>query len=140
MGYAEVYQGWKADPEGFWMQAAKAIDWVRPPSRALWAERAPIYEWFRDAEVNTCWNALDRHVAGGRADQVAIIHDSPITGKVAKITYAELLARVARLGSTMPPPRRSSRRPAGSSRGGSCATSRSSMPRSGLRRTSPISA
>ncbi|MEY2956927.1 MAG: propionate--CoA ligase PrpE, partial [Pseudomonadota bacterium] len=101
MGYAEVYQGWKADPEGFWMQAAKAIDWVRPPSRALWAERAPIYEWFRDAEVNTCWNALDRHVAGGRADQVAIIHDSPITGKVAKITYAELLARVARLAGAL---------------------------------------
>ena len=101
MGYRDVYAGWKADPEGFWMQAAQAIDWVRPPSRALWAERAPIYEWFRDAEVNTCWNALDRHVAGGRADQVAIIHDSPITGTVAKITYAELLERVARLAGAL---------------------------------------
>ncbi len=101
MGYRDVYAGWKADPEGFWMQAAQAIDWVRPPSRALWAERAPLYEWFRDAEVNTCWNALDRHVAGGRADQVAIIHDSPITGTVAKITYAELLGRVARLAGAL---------------------------------------
>jgi len=101
MGYRDVYAGWKADPEGFWMQAAQAIDWVRPPSRALWAERAPLYEWFRDAEVNTCWNALDRHVAGGRADQVAIIHDSPITGTVAKITYAELLERVARLAGAL---------------------------------------
>jgi propionyl-CoA synthetase len=101
MGYRDVYAGWKADPEGFWMQAAQAIDWVRPPSRALWAERAPIYEWFRDAEVNTCWNALDRHVAGGRADQVAIIHDSPITGTVARITYAELLERVARLAGAL---------------------------------------
>jgi len=101
MGYRDVYAGWKADPEGFWMQAAQAIDWVRPPSRALWAERAPLYEWFRDAEVNTCWNALDRHVAGGRADQVAIIHDSPITGTVARITYAELLERVARLAGAL---------------------------------------
>jgi len=101
MRYRDVYAGWKADPEGFWMQAAQAIDWVRPPLRALWAERAPLYEWFRDAEVNTCWNALDRHVAGGRADQVAIIHDSPITGTVARITYAELLERVARLAGAL---------------------------------------
>ena len=95
MGYKEVYAGWQADPEGFWMQAAQAIDWVKPPSKALFDEAAPLYEWFSDGLVNTCWNAVDRHVEGGRAEQVAIIYDSPITGRKQNITYRELQARVA---------------------------------------------
>ena len=57
MGYREVYDGWQADPEGFWMQAAAAIDWIAPPSRALDDSRAPLYGWFADAVCNTCWNA-----------------------------------------------------------------------------------
>ncbi|MFA5538912.1 MAG: propionyl-CoA synthetase [Gemmobacter sp.] len=101
MGYRELYADWKADPEGFWMQAAEAIDWVRPPSRALDAERAPFYEWFSDGLVNTCWNAVDRHVAAGRGGQLAIIHDSPVTGTIQKITYAELQERVARLAGAL---------------------------------------
>ncbi len=101
MGYAEVYARWKADPEGFWMEAARAIDWTRPPSRALFADRAPIYEWFADGLTNTCWNAVDRHVAAGRGDQTAIIHDSPVTGTVRRLTFAELQDRVARLAGAL---------------------------------------
>lgn len=101
MGYSDVYASWKADPEGFWMNAAKAIDWASPPSKALDDSNAPLYEWYTDATVNTCYNAVDRHVENGRADQVAIIHDSPITGTVTKITYAELKERVASLAGAL---------------------------------------
>ena len=101
MAYKDVYAGWKADPEGFWMDQARAIDWVTPPSRALFADNAPIYEWFKDAQVNTCWNAVDRHVEAGHGARVAIIHDSPVTGTVHKITYAELQTRVAALAGAL---------------------------------------
>ncbi len=101
MGYRDIYDGWKADPEGFWMQAAQAIDWDVPPTRALFADRAPLYEWFSDGMVNTCWNAVDRHVAAGHGDRVAIIHDSPVTGTVRHISYAELQTRVASLAGAL---------------------------------------
>ncbi len=101
MAYKTVYEGWKSDPEAFWMQAAEAIDWVCKPGRALNADRAPIYEWFTDAQVNTCWNAVDRHVEAGRGDQLAIIHDSPITHSTKGITYAELQKRVASLAGAL---------------------------------------
>ena len=99
--YAEVYAGWKADPEGFWLQQAEAIDWVRKPQKALSQRGAHLYDWFSDAQVNTCYNAVDRHVAAGRGEQVAIIHDSPITNSVEKITYAELQQRVAVLAGAL---------------------------------------
>ena len=101
MGYAEIYDHWKRDPEGFWMEQARAIDWDREPTRALFGENAPLYEWFKDGMVNTCWNAVDRHVEGGRGEQVAIIHDSPVTNSVSRITYAELRDRVARLAGAL---------------------------------------
>ncbi len=66
MSYAQVYQGWKDDPEGFWMQAAEAISWVKQPTRALNDTNAPLYEWFTDGVLNTCHNALDRHVEAGQ--------------------------------------------------------------------------
>ena len=69
MGYTEVYERSLADPEGFWMEASEAIDWVKKPSKALFDGAAPLYEWYKDAEVNTCWNAVDRHVGAGRADR-----------------------------------------------------------------------
>jgi len=68
--YREVYEAWESDPEGFWMQAAQAIDWVKKPSRALFDENAPFYEWFSDGLVNSCHNAVDRHVAAGRGDHI----------------------------------------------------------------------
>jgi propionyl-CoA synthetase len=101
MAYKEIYDSWKADPEGFWMKAAGGIDWVKSPSRALNPDRAPLYEWFSDAEVNTCWNAVDRHVQAGRGNQLAIIHDSPVTHLRKGITYKELQTRVASLAGAL---------------------------------------
>ncbi|MCO8146589.1 propionate-CoA ligase PrpE [Rhodovulum tesquicola] len=101
MGYAALYEGWKSDPEGFWMQAAEAIDWVKKPSKALFDENAPNYEWFVDGMVNTCWNAVDRHVENGRGDQVAIIYDSPVTGTRKSISYVMLRNRVAQLAGAL---------------------------------------
>jgi propionyl-CoA synthetase len=101
MGYREVYEAWRADPEGFWMQAAEAIDWVEKPTRALFDENAPLYEWFVDGRLNACWNAVDRHVEAGHGDRVAIIHDSPVTHSKHQITYAELRDRVASLAGAL---------------------------------------
>ena len=101
MGYADVYSAWKNDPEGFWMDQAKAIDWVTPPTRALDDSKAPLYQWFTDAEVNTCYNAVDRHVENGRGDQTAIIYDSPVTHTKRTISYAELQTRVAALAGAL---------------------------------------
>lgn len=95
MSFASVYSSWKNDPEAFWMDAAEAIDWDVRPSKALFAENAPFYEWFKDAKVNTCFNAIDRHVNSGRGDQTAIIYDSPITETQSKTTYSELLGQVS---------------------------------------------
>ncbi len=101
MAYADLYTGWKSDPEGFWMQAAQAIDWDRPPSRAYFADNGPVGEWYADGLVNTCWNAVDRHVQAGHGDRIAIIHDSPITRSVRSLTYAELRDRVALLAGAL---------------------------------------
>ncbi|WP_406870799.1 propionyl-CoA synthetase [Thioclava sp. 'Guangxiensis'] len=101
MNYKEVYEGWKADPDGFWMQAARGIDWEKRPSKALFDEKAPVYEWFSDGMVNTCWNAVDRHVEAGRGDQIAIQHESPITHSTKGITYKELQNRVASLAGAL---------------------------------------
>ena len=101
MSYAQVYGQWQQDPEGFWLSAAGGIDWVKQPTRALNDARAPLYEWFTDAQVNTCWNAVDRHVLAGRGKQPAIIHDSPVTGTKHVITYAELQDRVSRLAGAL---------------------------------------
>ena len=101
MSYEDVYSSWKTHPDAFWMKAAEAIDWVEPPSKALFSENAPLYEWFSDGMVNTCWNAVDRHVEGGRGEQLAIIHDSPITHSTKGITYRELRDRVASLAGAL---------------------------------------
>ncbi|GAA6206937.1 propionyl-CoA synthetase [Cognatishimia sp. WU-CL00825] len=97
MSYQEVYAQWKQDPEGFWMQAAQAIDWDQAPSKALSQTGEDLYEWFADAQVNTCWNAVDRHVAAGKGAEIAIIYDSPMTDSQRRISFAELQDSVARL-------------------------------------------
>ncbi len=99
--YHEVYDGWVRDPEGFWAEAARDIDWFKPWDKVFDADAGVYGRWFTGAECNTCHNALDRHVASGRADQVALIHDSAITGTIAKLTYAELLAEVNALASVL---------------------------------------
>jgi propionyl-CoA synthetase len=101
MGYAEIYQGWKDDPEAFWMEAAKSISWDKAPGKALFDDNAPIYEWFSDGLVNTCYNAVDRHVDAGRGDQAAIIYDSPLTQSKRSISYIELRNRVASLAGAL---------------------------------------
>ena len=99
--YEEQYRRSLEDPEGFWLDAAGAIDWERAPSRALDDSAAPIYRWYPDGVLNTCHNALDRHADGGRAEQVALIHDSPVTGEVRSFTYGDLRDRVARVAGAM---------------------------------------
>jgi propionyl-CoA synthetase len=101
MSYKKVYNSWKNDPEAFWMTAADTIDWVTKPSKALFADNAPLYEWFSDSEVNTCYNAVDRHVLNGRGDQKAIIYDSPMTDTKYSITFSELLEKVAVLAGAL---------------------------------------
>ena len=101
MGYRAEYERWQADPEAYWLKQAQAIDWVEPPARALYERGADIYEWFAEAKVNTCWNAVDRHVENGRGDQVAIIHDSPITRTSSTITFAALRDQVARFAGAL---------------------------------------
>jgi propionyl-CoA synthetase len=101
MTYAEVYNSWKSDPEAFWMKAAEGISWYKPPSKALFDEKAPVYEWFADAQVNTCYNAVDRHVEAGHGARTAIIYDSPVTDTKHKISYAELQTRVASLAGAL---------------------------------------
>jgi propionyl-CoA synthetase len=101
MGYHAEYDAWKSDPESYWLNAAQAIDWDVAPTSALFERGNNIYEWFSEARVNTCYNAVDRHVENGRGDQVAIIHDSPITNSQSKITYAELQTRVASLAGAL---------------------------------------
>ncbi|GAA4121718.1 propionyl-CoA synthetase [Aminobacter aganoensis] len=99
--YHEVYDGWVRNPEAFWAEAAGAIDWFKPWDKVFDAEGGVYGQWFSGAECNTCWNALDRHVEGGRAEQVALIHDSPITGTQKKFTYAGVLAEVTALAAVL---------------------------------------
>ncbi len=90
-----VYQRSVAQPEEFWAEAAAEIDWVTPWERVLDDSRAPFYRWFAGGQMNTCYNALDRHVDRGRADQLALIYDSPVTDTVKTFTYRELRDAVA---------------------------------------------
>jgi propionyl-CoA synthetase len=83
------------DPAGFWAEAAETIDWYTKWDRVCDDSRAPFYRWFAGAEVNTCYNAIDRHVARGRSDQPALIYDSPVSGAVRMLTFRELRDRVA---------------------------------------------
>ena len=99
--YHEVYARSLADPEGFWAEAAREIDWIEPAKKIFDPSLGAYGRWFTDAVVNTCYNALDRHVAGGRADQVALIHDSPLSNTITKFTYAELLREVQALAAIM---------------------------------------
>ncbi|MCA9918237.1 MAG: propionyl-CoA synthetase [Anaerolineales bacterium] len=99
--YQEIYQKWQNDPLGFWAEAAEAIDWYKKWDTLLDESEAPIYRWFSGAEVNSCYNALDRHVRNGRSHQLALIYDSPVTNTIKKYTYAELLDEVARFAGVL---------------------------------------
>ncbi|MCM2580095.1 propionyl-CoA synthetase [Streptomyces meridianus] len=100
-GYEEQYRRSLEDPEGFWLEAAEAVDWVQPPVRALDASRAPLYRWFPDGRLNTCHNALDRHIAAGHGERTALVHDSAYTGERTSYSYAGLRDRVARFAGAL---------------------------------------
>jgi propionyl-CoA synthetase len=99
--FAEVYQRSLDDPEGFWAEAAAEIDWDEPWTTTLDRDAAPSSRWFAGGRLNTCYNALDRHADGGRADQVALIYDSAVTGTTKSFTYDELRNEVARFAGVL---------------------------------------
>jgi len=98
--YQETYRRWQDDPEAFWADAAREIDWIRPWDD-VYAKVDGLDRWFVGAECNTCWNAIDRHVVAGKGGQAALIYDSPLTGSKASFTYAELQDEVATLAAVL---------------------------------------
>jgi propionyl-CoA synthetase len=101
MGYQTLYDRSMQDPSAFWAEAAGLIDWDRPWDQVLDDSNPPFYRWFKGGQLNTCYNAVDRHVKAGRGDQPAIIHDSPVTDSKTVITYAELQDQVARFAGVL---------------------------------------
>jgi propionyl-CoA synthetase len=99
--YADAFNKSLADPEAFWGAAAKDIEWDQAPTVVLDSSDPPFYRWFADGVLNTCFNALDRHVRDGRGEQAALIYDSPVTGTQRTYTYRELLAEVARFAGVL---------------------------------------
>ncbi len=99
--YEEVFQRSIRDPEGFWGEAAEAISWHKKWDKVLDDSGAPFYRWFTGGELNTCYNALDRHVENGREDQIALIYDSPVTGQISRFTYRELRDLVSRFAGAL---------------------------------------
>lgn len=99
--YEELFKRSISDPEGFWGEAAEAITWYKKWDKVLDSSNPPFYRWFTGGEMNTCYNALDRHVEDGRGDQTAIIYDSPVTGTIRKISYRDLLDQVSRFAGAL---------------------------------------
>ncbi|HEX2772401.1 MAG TPA: AMP-binding protein, partial [Micromonosporaceae bacterium] len=99
--YHDVYGRSLANPNAFWLEAARAIDWERPPTQALDDANPPLYRWFTDGVLNTCHNALDRHVAAGNGGRTALVYDSAYTGEQRSYTYAELRDEVARFAGAL---------------------------------------
>jgi propionyl-CoA synthetase len=99
--YEEAYRRSLADPEGFWAEQAEAVDWVRRWDKVLDVSRPPFTRWFAGAQVNSCHNALDRHVDAGRADQPALIYDSPVTETIRRFTFRELRDATARFAGAL---------------------------------------
>src|SRR6202035_652927 len=99
--YTETYRRSLAEPEAFWAEAAEAIDWERRWDRGRDASRPPFYRWFSGARLNTCWNALDRHVAAGRGERTALIWDSPVTDQIERLPYCALLDLGARFAGVL---------------------------------------
>ncbi|MGD9703290.1 MAG: AMP-binding protein [Acidimicrobiia bacterium] len=99
--YDDIYTRSIEDPEGFWGEAAELIDWFEPPTAVLTTIDEHHHRWFEGGVMNTCYNALDRHVLGGRGEQAAVIYDSPVTGRTQTITYAQLLEDVSRFAGAL---------------------------------------
>lgn len=93
--YANIYAASLGDPEQFWLSAASAISWSHVPRKALDDSHPPFYRWFPDAELNTCYNALDRHIEAGHGDRLALVYDSPVAGQAARYSYSSLREEVS---------------------------------------------
>src|SRR5437016_12471231 len=100
--YDQEYRRSLDDPEGFWGEVAEDVRWTKRWDQVLDRSKAPLYRWFRGGELNTCFNAVDRHVEEGRAEQLALIWDSPLAGETRKLTYRELRDEVARFAGALP--------------------------------------
>ncbi|WP_026479974.1 propionyl-CoA synthetase [Ahrensia sp. 13_GOM-1096m] len=98
--YAEIYSAWQKDPHEFWKQAAAGIDWFKPADKVFDPDLDIYGRWYVGATCNTCYNAVDRHVDNGRADQAALIHESAYSGKKTVWTYAQLCDEVRALAAT----------------------------------------
>ncbi len=101
LGYPGAYAAWRADPQGWWEEAAGGIDWLRRWDRVFDPARGAFGQWFPGAELNVCANCLDRHVAAGRGDQAALIWDSAMTDQIEALTYARMLDRTAKLAGAL---------------------------------------
>jgi propionyl-CoA synthetase len=99
--YEQTYRRSIDDPEGFWGEAARLIDWIRKPTQVLDISELPFVHWFPDGELNTCYNALDRHVEAGRGETLALIYDSPVTQTIRRYKYVELRDETARLAGAL---------------------------------------
>ncbi len=99
--YEEIFKRSIQDPNGFWGEAAEAISWYKKWDKVLDDSNVPFYRWFAGGELNTCYNALDRHVETGRGDQVAVIWDSPVTNQIIKFTYKEFTEKVAKFAGVL---------------------------------------
>jgi len=84
------------ESESYWMEAAKAVSWYRPPGIILNDDRRPFTRWFEDGETNTCYNAVDRHVEAGHGSRSALIFESAMTGRSEVYTFSQLQDHVAR--------------------------------------------
>lgn len=100
-GYRDLFDASINDPTAFWADAANGVTWTKPPQRILDDSNPPFYRWFPDAELNTCANALDRHLEDGRGEQPALIYDSAVTDTKRVYTYAELLDQTARFAGVL---------------------------------------
>ena len=100
-GYAETYAAWRADPEAWWAGIAEGVSWDRRWDRVFDGSTGPYGRWFAGAELNTCFNCLDRHVLAGRGEQAALIWDSPMTGRVETFTYRQMQLRTAKLAGAL---------------------------------------
>jgi propionyl-CoA synthetase len=101
MTYADHYQSWHDDPDGFWVSQAQQLAWYTAPNSGLSVDEKGVGHWFADGVLNTCYLALDQHVAAGRGDQHALIYDSPVTGKIVHYSYRQLLDETSRVAGML---------------------------------------
>lgn len=99
--YEKIYQSWKNNPQEFWFEATKEIHWFKECETVLDETNAPLYQWFKGAKTNTCYNAIDRHVIAGHGKRTALIYDSAMTGQVQKFTYAEMQERISKFAGVL---------------------------------------